>query len=96
MVGREGRIVRKRMTFHGSVQGVGFRYRARYAASAAGVTGWVRNEYDGSVTLELQGTEEQIGQVLEAILRGRFIDVESMDERILPLRDDERGFETVW
>ena len=48
-------IIRRRIRFYGWVQGVGFRYRARYAADAAGATGWVRNEFDGSVTMEVQG-----------------------------------------
>ncbi|MFR8717144.1 MAG: acylphosphatase [Faecalibacterium prausnitzii] len=32
----------------GQVQGVGFRYRARYAAQSLDLTGWVQNEDDGS------------------------------------------------
>ena len=32
--------VRRRYTVSGRVQGVGFRYRARYAASQLGLTGW--------------------------------------------------------
>ena len=31
----------------------------RRAAELIGVTGWVKNELDGSVTMEIQGTEEQ-------------------------------------
>ena len=54
------KTVRKHFEFYGEVQGVGFRWICRQSASACGVTGWVRNEYDGSVTLELQGSEEQI------------------------------------
>ncbi len=46
---------RRRIEFHGQVQGVGFRYQARRYASAYGLKGWVRNEYDGSVTMEVQG-----------------------------------------
>ncbi|MBR6351839.1 MAG: acylphosphatase, partial [Firmicutes bacterium] len=42
-------IIRRHIVFYGWVQGVGFRWRARNAAQAVGVTGWVRNEYDGSV-----------------------------------------------
>ena len=34
-----GEITRKRFSFSGYVQGVGFRWRARRAAEAAGVTG---------------------------------------------------------
>ena len=48
--------VRRRYSIEGQVQGVGFRYRARYAAQSLGLTGWVENEDDGSVTLEVQAT----------------------------------------
>lgn len=61
-------MIRKRIVFHGWVQGVGFRYRARHAAEHLGATGWVRNEYDGSVTMEIQGTEIFINN-REQILR---------------------------
>ena len=47
--------VRRRYVVSGRVQGVGFRYRARYAAGQLGLTGWVENEDDGTVTLEVQG-----------------------------------------
>lgn len=40
--------VRKRIIFRGRVQGVGFRYTAKYLAQSLGLTGWVRNEYDGT------------------------------------------------
>ena len=61
-------MIRKRIVFHGWVQGVGFRYRARHAAEHLGATGWVRNESDGSVTMEIQGTEMFINN-REQILR---------------------------
>ncbi len=51
---------RLRMVFRGEVQGVGFRWTARIVADRVGCTGWVRNESDGSVTMELQGTDDQI------------------------------------
>ena len=52
-------MIRKRIVFFGRVQGVGFRYHARYAAGLYGCTGWARNEDDGSVTMEIQGAEGQ-------------------------------------
>ena len=50
--------IRKQYTFTGHVQGVGFRYSAQYLAQAIGVTGWVKNEWDGTVVMEAQGTRE--------------------------------------
>ena len=43
------------MKVYGRVQGVGFRYSARYCALELGLAGWVRNEWDGSVEMEVQG-----------------------------------------
>lgn len=43
--------IRRRWRFTGTVQGVGFRYYARAAALHLGLTGWVANNWDGSVTL---------------------------------------------
>lgn len=89
-------MIRKRIVFSGWVQGVGFRYRARHAAELLGATGWVRNEYDGSVTMEIQGTEEQIDGVIEAIGRGRYVKIENMDVRTIPVVPHEQGFWTKW
>ena len=95
-------MVRKRFVFNGRVQGVGFRYltrRTRRAADLIGVTGWVRNELDGSVTMEIQGTEEQIKGVMLSlkhmiIKRGRYVRIESIDEKEVPTVADESGFRT--
>ena len=89
-------LVRKHMTFSGWVQGVGFRWQARQAAQHFGCTGWVRNEADGSVTMEIQGTEEAIDQVILAVERGTYIRIENMDCRSIPPVEDENGFRTAW
>lgn len=49
------------LRFCGEVQGVGFRWTSQIVADRVGCTGWVKNEFDGSVSMELQGTDEQIG-----------------------------------
>lgn len=36
-------ILRKHIIFYGRVQGVGFRYHAKYGADMLGLSGWVRN-----------------------------------------------------
>ena len=74
-------IIRKNIVCYGWVQGVGFRYRARHAADLYGAAGWVRNDPDGSVTMEIQGTEDQIDKVIIAIERGTYIRIEDMDVR---------------
>ncbi len=89
-------MIRKRIVYTGHVQGVGFRWRARKAAEAYGCTGWVRNDWSGSVTMEIQGTEEQIRQVVLAIQRGMYIRIENMDSRTIPTDPDERGFRTEY
>ena len=54
---------RRRIEFHGRVQGVGFRYQAQRYASAFGLKGWVRNEYDGSVLMEVLGSTAKNNQM---------------------------------
>ncbi len=51
---------RQSVRFVGFVQGRGFRWACWNCAKKAGVTGWVRNERDGSVTAEVQGDSAQI------------------------------------
>ena len=87
-------MIRRRIVFQGWVQGVGFRYRARHAADLYGCTGWCRNEWDGSVTMEIQGSDENIDRVILAIEAGRYIRIENMDNRTIPLVEGERGFRT--
>ena len=65
-------MVRKHIIFYGSVQGVGFRWRARNAAEHFSCTGWAKNEWDGSVSMEIQGEEEDIDRVILAIEKGTF------------------------
>lgn len=59
--------VRIRFQFVGSVQAVGFRWTTNNLAREAGATGWVRNEYDGSVTAEIQGTPSQVEHVIDGL-----------------------------
>jgi acylphosphatase len=50
------------LCFVGQVQGVGFRWTALHVATTLNLTGWVRNMRDGSVQMELQGTDDQIAR----------------------------------
>ena len=84
-------MVRKHISFYGWVQGVGFHYRARHAAQ---LYGWVRNEWDGSVTMEIQGTEEAIDKMIQAIEAGKYVRIEKMESQMIPVDPEERGFKT--
>lgn len=86
---------RKYIQFCGWVQGVGFRYRAEKAANLYGCTGWVRNEFDGSVTMEIQGTEEQMDQVILAIERGTYVRIENMAVSTIELIREEARFRCI-
>ena len=85
-------LVRKRFKFYGQVQGVGFRYRAEKSASLCGVNGWVKNNDDMSVEMEAQGYREQIDKMIELIKKGNFIDIYKIEEKTIPLIDNEFGF----
>lgn len=84
--------VRRHYSIHGQVQGVGFRYRAQYAAQTLGLTGWVENEYDGSVTLEVQGDPELFGQLFAMIQKSDYVRIEGMSQADCAPDPWERGF----
>ena len=84
-------IVRKHIIFRGRVQGVGFRYHSTYKAENLGLTGWVRNCYDGSVEMEVQGSEASIREMLARIQQQRWINVADMEITEIPC-EEERGF----
>ena len=85
-------MIRKHIVFRGCVQGVGFRYRARCAADHYGCTGWVKNNWDDTVTMEIQGEEDQIDQVILSIDRGRYVRIENMEVRDIPIIEQENDF----
>lgn len=86
------KIIRKKVFVYGTVQGVGFRYRAEHAANILGVTGWVRNEPDGSVLLEVQGTDEQIDKVLAMVNQGTYVNIDRITANQIPIEESEYGF----
>ncbi len=54
-------------------------------------TGWVKNEYDGSVIMEIQGREEDIDEVLASLENDLYIRITDMEvEDMEPLEDEYR------
>ncbi len=61
--------LRRRSTvFRGRVQGVGFRATVESISRDHRVTGWVRNEFDGSVRCISEGAESDLDAFIDAIL----------------------------
>ena len=85
-------MIRKQIKFYGRVQGGGFRYKARCMADALSLTGFVHNEYDGSVRMEVQGEETMIDRLVQALQQDRYIDIRDMDVKKLAVNEEERSF----
>ncbi|GAB3599460.1 acylphosphatase [Microbacterium tumbae] len=85
-----------RLSVHGRVQGVGYRWFTRRAAEAHGLSGWVRNRRDGTVEAELHGAEEAVDAVIAAMRRGpahgRVDEVRVLSDEIL---GEPNGFEIL-
>jgi acylphosphatase len=85
--------IRVELHYYGRVQGVGFRYWAHTQAIRTNVTGWARNEYDGSVTVEVQGTSDQIEQFMYGIEHGnRYIRIRNIEKKQIPVNLKETRF----
>ncbi len=56
--------IRVRLVIEGRVQGVWFRDSTRRQAMALGVTGWVKNRWDGGVEVVAEGPEDRVRQLV--------------------------------
>ena len=88
-------MVRRHIFFYGRVQGVGFRWHAVSKARLLGLTGWVRNLSDGSVEMELQGTQTRIGELLGYLYEQRYIRIEDIKSEDMELKE-ESSFRERW
>lgn len=61
---KDGNIVRKKLTFSGKVQNVGFRLETHEIGKRIGLKGWVKNKEDGTVETEVEGEEEKINYLI--------------------------------
>ena len=77
-------VVRVHMYVDGRVQGVGFRYHSTYIAQHVGVTGWVKNLYDGRVEMEAQGTQDQINEMMDQLKKQRYIQIDHIESSMIP------------
>ena len=85
--------MRQRIVFRGRVQGVGFRATSRSIVRQYPVSGFVRNEPDGSVYMEVQGRPEALARALDEIRRAFESHLTACEVGDLPERTDEATFE---
>ena len=73
-------MVRKRVVVHGRVQGVFFRDTVRQRAVQRRVTGWIRNNPDGTVEAVFEGEPEAVESLVRSCHQGpRGAEVERVD-----------------
>ena len=60
-------LKRVQVVYTGEVQGVGFRFTTRDIASTIGITGYVKNMYDGTVLAVGEGAKSQLDTFLASI-----------------------------
>ena len=61
---------RRRVIVRGHVQGVFFRETTKRRAAAAGLSGWVRNQADGSVEAVFEGEREEVDRLVAFVRDG--------------------------
>ncbi len=62
--------VRAHVVISGRVQGVFFRAETQSAAQRLGVSGWVRNRFDGTVEALFEGPEETVKKAVDWCWQG--------------------------
>lgn len=86
--------IRRAASVRGVVQGVSFRWYTSQQAGRLGLTGWIRNEPDGSVRLEAQGDEAHVDELVDWLHRGpthaRVSTVEVEERGVVPGEADFR------
>jgi acylphosphatase len=71
----------RRFVIRGRVQGVGFRWFVEREAHILGITGWVRNNDDGSVEVLAVGAPEKLAELRSKLQAGpRAARVDDLEE----------------
>ena len=63
-------MIRRRIVIHGWVQGVFFRDTMRRRAQHAGIAGWARNNWDGTVEAVLEGEAGAVERLIAFCRQG--------------------------
>lgn len=88
--------IRKEFHFEGNVQNIGFRFEVQSHAKPLGITGYAKNNDDGSVTAQLQGSLEDINRVISYLHNIDRIQIDSITEKEIPLDYYENDFSIIY
>lgn len=79
-----------RFKVYGRVQGVGFRRFVLNLGQRFNIGGWVKNNADGTVSVEARGKEEEVNNFVEMVRRGSFLSrVDKIEELLKENIDHE-------
>lgn len=89
----EAETIRKRVIYHGRVQGVGFRATVYEIASNLPVSGFVRNLSDGTVEMIVDGSEDVVKSLMGTIDRRFPSNISRTDEATVSRGEEFAGFQ---
>lgn len=88
--------IRKEFHFEGTVQNIGFRFEVQSHSKPLGITGYAKNNKDGSVTAQLQGNLENINKVILDLQNIDRIQIDFISEKDIPLDYYENDFSIIY
>lgn len=88
--------IRKEFHFEGNVQNIGFRFEIQSHAKPLGITGYAKNNDDGTVTAQLQGSLEDINRVILSLQNIDRIQIDSITSKEIPLDYYEKDFSIIY
>ncbi len=83
---------RRQCFFRGRVQGVGFRYTAKNIALQHNISGYVKNLPDGRVELVMEGPDQEMDQVIQALNNRMTGFIREIDLNTLPATGEFEQF----
>lgn len=90
-------IQRLRLRIFGKVQGVFFRQQTKNRAQQLDLVGWVKNEKDGTVLVEVEGEKEKVREFVSWCYRGpKNARVDQIEKVDLNPREEERDFSIIY
>ena len=84
------------LTIYGKIQGVLFRSSTRFQARNLQLTGWTRNNTNGTVEIVAEGEEDKLKELMRWCARGpQRASVEKVETKWLPYKAEFSTFEVL-